>query len=575
MTANETAAGRIRNRLAIALLAIGMALLLFARFNSINGVIHPYLQRAVDPDLYALDVFINKAVIKNSSILFDLLDYLVIDLTNPVFIIASYVVISGLAGAAILLLLKNVFSVQDLPLRLALLFALIFADAKLVILNKAGWILEHNFSLSFVACALRLWFLYFALSRNFLAMAIVLIPINLIAIKVGWPLVGFAVLLLVQARHRSLLTWAMLVLSLVVPAVTALQTQVALAPEERAAIFDIIKLSHPHEDNPFAGPLLQYPLYLGGTALAWFLAGRIEPKVAAPIRAILLASLLIFVLGGIYLEYLSAIFPVPMAVLLSPARALELAGFVIYLLLLLWTARTPLLAGIERGVAMLALILLKLTPDYKWVVLALALALAAIALRILRGAWEKRGKTWPLDIRGMSLPLGLGLLAPLIGIFFAFNLSGLRTVYRYDSLLGFYDAATPADAMPMLRAVAAEKADRRIIFVWQAKGLSKGPWSLQVRKSGISGDPYYLARLNDIREQAIANAVEDKLFEGLRRGHVSAEVARALAAYRVTLIIPAGLASAVAGWRTARAYGPWLEMAPPSQPSRPAPGRSG
>jgi hypothetical protein len=563
MTSGGAGAGRIRDRLAIILLAAGIALLLFARFNSINGVIHPYLQRAVDPNLYALDVFINKAVIKNSSILFNLLDYLAIDLTNPVFIISSYVLISIVAGAAVDRLLKSVFSVRELPLRMALLFALIFADAKFVILNKAGWILEHNFSLSFIGCALRLWFLYFALSRNFLAMAVVLIPINLVAIKVGWPLVGFAVLLLLQARHRSPLTWAMLILSLVVPVISALQTQGALAAGERAAIFEIFKLSHPFEDNPFAGPLLQYPLYLGGTALAWLLVGRIEPRVAAPVRTILLASLLIFLGGGFYLEYLSAFFPVPMAVLLSPARALELSGFVIYLVLLLWVARTTFLVGLERGVAMLGLLLLKLTPDYKWVVIGLALALAAVGLRALRWAIEKRGGTWPLDIPGMSLPLGLALLAPLIGIFFAFNLSGQRTVYRYDPLLGFYDAATPADALPMLRAVAAEKADRRIIFASASRGVSKAAWSMQARKSGIAGDPYYLSRLSDIREQAAANAVEERLFEGLRRGRVDADVAHALAAYRATLIIPSSLASAVAGWRVARLYGNWREVAPP------------
>ncbi|RYD92843.1 MAG: hypothetical protein EOP61_24755, partial [Sphingomonadales bacterium] len=48
-----------RDRTTIALLTAAILLVLFARFNSINGVILPYLQRATDPGLYAQDFFIN------------------------------------------------------------------------------------------------------------------------------------------------------------------------------------------------------------------------------------------------------------------------------------------------------------------------------------------------------------------------------------------------------------------------------------------------------------------------------------------------------------------------------------
>jgi hypothetical protein len=556
-------------RTAIALLVAAILLIFYARFNAISGVVEPYLQRAADPSLYRHDDFINKAVIPHSSLFFDLIDTLRVDLTHPAFILSCYALVSIAAGVAVDRIVRKIFAVDDLGLRIAILFAAAFADSKLIYLNKSSWILEHNFSLSFIACALRIWFLYFALSRNFLAMAAMMIPINLIAIKVGWPLVLLGVILLVQARDRSPATWALLLLSLVVPALAALDSGVAMSPGERAAIFDIFRLSHPEEDNPFAGPLLQIPFYLGGTWFAWIYARRFEAGTAMAIRIILAGSMLIYLLGGLYIDVLSAWFPVPMGVLLSPARGLELAGLLIHLLVLLWIVRTPHLAGAERAIAMIAAITLKMTPDYKWVVLASALALLTLAVMLVRRAIERRGYRWPFRARWMDLPLGLALLAPLIGIFFAFNLSGQRTLYRYDPILGFHNAATPRDAVPMLHALARQQ-DRRIIFVWQANGITKAPWSVAVRKSGIAGDPYYLARLSDIRRQIAGNALEERLLAELRRGRVDPETAAALAARRVTLVLPSDLAPAVSGWRVVQVLGPWQEMAPPPPPGKSA-----
>jgi|GEM_PF-3456917 len=554
--------------LILTLLALGIALLVVARFNAISGVVLPFLQQAADPTLYALDFGIRHSVVPDSSPFFTVLAALRLDLTHPVFVIASYLIVTLLAGYGVVRIIRRLAPDADRTLIAALLFALIFADAKLIDFNKSSWISEHNFSFTFIAAALRFWFVYYALDRRYVAMAALLIPINMLSFKVGWPLLGFAGLILLHARVRSPWPWLAIAASLVVPAIAALRTQGGIDSGDTAAMFALFNALHAGEDNPFAGPWFQAPLFLGGSAIGWWLAGRLDGAASAAIRAILFGSLIVYVVGGLYLSFGGAVVPLPLAVLLSPARALETASFVIYLLVLLWIARTSRLQGVERPGAMLAAILLKVAPDGKWVVLSLAVAIGVVALAMLRRLAIRRGIRWPGIAARIGLPLGIALVAPLLGAFFALNLSGQRGAYRYDPSLGFYDAATPANALPMLRSIAREPDDRRLLFVWERNGtLVEAPWSTAVRKSGIDGDLYYLGSPATIARQARVNRDHADLLAGLNAGAVDPGLAARVAALCVTLVMPRDASPAVGDWRVVREHGAWVELVPPVAPS--------
>ena len=550
--------------LAAGLLSAGMGLLLWARFNAVNGVILPFLQRAVDPGLYRLDPYIAHSIVPNSTPLFDLLALWRLDLTQPAFLVPTYLLVSAASAVAVWRMLRGSFGVDDRLLALALLFALAFADFKLIGFNKSSWMLEHNFSFTFLAAALRFWFLAFLLERRLVAMAALLVPINLLSFKVGWPLVGFAGLALIGLRCWSPVAWGLVALSLVVPGWAALHGGVALDSAASAHVFAVISHLHASEDNPFAGPRLQTPIFLAGMAFAAWRLRSLPRELVIPIGAVLAGSLLVWLIGGIYLSWGGAIHPLPIAVMLSPARAMELAAFLAYLLLLLWISQTPALGGVDRALFALSAMLLKITDDGKWIKLALVLAvlgLAWMALRRLLGGRNPAALRWA---DRLPLPLFLAGVAVPIGLFFALNLSGQRTAYRLDPVLGFRDSAIPADALPMLRQMARDKGDRRILFVSPRNGWKIAEWNDYARKSGFEADPYYLPSPAEIDRQTQANAHADAVVAGLRAGRVAPAEAAYLAGQGVSLVVPAGARGALPGWSTAHDFGGWVELTPPA-----------
>lgn len=544
----------------IAAYVLAILLIFIARFNGINDVIHPFLQRAVDPSLYALSPHIGRSLVPGSSVLFDLIGRFRLDLTQPLFILPLYALTCLLSGIAVDRISRHIFLISDPLLRLFILFATLFADGKLINLNKSSWILDHNFSFTFVAASLRFWFIYAFLRGRLLAMSLILVPINILSFKVGWPLTLMAAALLAWRRDRSLRHWGMLALSLVAPAMAALQAPAAMSASEAAQIFDILGSIHASEDNPFLGPPLQWLLFPLGCAWAWRLTGGYSPETGDRMRIAVLMSLLIFVLGGIVLTIDVAPLKLPLAVLLSPARALETASFLIYMLVLVHVLTAPGLNRPQRCALLLSLMLLKLTPGYVWVVLSALLLLTAALMRWPRFAQLDRN----VDPAGALA--AMAILAPVIGIFFAFNLAGNRAQQNYDRVIGFYDHRIPGEAVAMLRAIAAEKPDRLLIFGTAGQPGGASHWNALARKSGIDGDPYYLPRLDDIRRQQADNALYDHVQTGLAAGRIAPALSDALARQSVSLLLPAASGAAMPGWHISRRYGSWVEMTAPARP---------
>lgn len=555
-------AGVFLTYLVWSLLAVGTMLLLYARFNNVNGVVEPFLQRSAEPSLYAGDLYVTHSIVPRSTLLFGWAEAFRFDLTQPAFVIAAYLLTTAVAGWAVWRTLGIVFDIRDLALRAVLLFAMIFADFKLLEFHKSSWMVEHNFSFTFIATAFRCWFVFFALSGRNIAMCAVLLPINILTFKIGWPLTGFAVLLLLWQRERSLAAWALLLLSLVPPLLAALAAPGLSQPSEARALFDILIGLHTAEDAPFAGAKIGLPLFVAGTALACAAAFRMTPALRDRICVILFASLAIFLLGGLYLSLGGPILPLPVVVLLSPARALETATYLIYMIALVWIVRTTALDNFEKAILLLAAMTLKITPDGKWVALPLALAIFVVALRISRiffGAWIDR--LLPVRLNDVALPIAL--LAPLLGAFFAFNVSGQRTTYAYDPVLGFHDSSIPADALTMLRDIAESPADRRILFMQRrGSGWAPAKWNQIVRKSGVDADPYYLPTLDLMNQQARLDALGDQAAAEIAGGAIGPATRQALRTSRTTLVVPKQAAAAAPGWTQRRDHGAWVELEP-------------
>ena len=555
--------GRRWRQGSIGLLVAGLALLLYARFNAVNAVIMPFLQRAVHPELYGLDSYITHSVVPRSTFAFEWLAWFHLDLTQPGFLVPTYGLVTAMCAAALWRILGKSFAVNDPLIRVALMFALAFADFKLIGFNKSSWMLEHNFSFTFLAAALRFWFLAFLLEQRVVAMTALLIPINILSVKVGWPLVGFAALAMIGLRCWSPWAWGLLAISLILPGWAAVQDATHLDPAGNAYVFAAINQFHAAEDNPFAGPAWQTPIFLVGIAFGlWRLRG-LSARLIVPIGAVLIGSLLVWAIGGIYLTWGWQIRPIPLAILLSPARAMELAALLIYLLVLLWILERPRLGGVDRALFILSVLLLKITDDAKWIKLAIALAVLGLLWAGLRRLLAQRGIALPRWLDALPAPVILAGLAVPIGLFFALNLAGQRTSYRLDPVLGFRDAAIPADALPMLRQIATERGDRRILFVTRGKDWQIAEWNMLVRKSGLVNDPYYLALPAEIERQQMANQNGDLIVAGLRQGLVNPEAARYMLQQDVSLIAPLTAQAALPGWEVLHEYGVWRELRPP------------
>lgn len=546
------------------LLIAGIGLMLIARFQNVNPVVFPFLQMAADPSLYAADVYLRNAIVAGSSPLFPLLAAVRFDITQPAPVVALYLLAAALGGWAVHRLLTEALGVRDRLTALMLLFLAIFADAKLMAFHKGGWIFEHNFSLTMLAATGRLWFVYAALTGRSLLMTAVLIPINLFTFKVGWPLVLIAGALMLWRRERAPWPWLLLALSMVGPAWAALSGSADLSMQEARAVLDTLKAAHATEDDPFAISWASKLLFAGGVAfLAWRATAFPEP-VRSALRVTAAVSVAIFVGGGLYLAFSALLPPVPAVVLLSPARALETATLLAYLVALVEVARARSLKATEKVPLLLALAILKVTPDLTWIALALALTLAAGAVWVVRTWAERRVPIVGRLASGLSLPLLIGLAAPLMGAVFALNLTGGRMVHVYQTGLGFRDASIPAEASTMLAAMRQEQADRRRVFIRPiGDGWEAVAWNAYARSSGMVGDVYYLPTPALIERQTRMNTLVGRLVAELESGRVSAVTAVGLGRCHAHLVAPRSAAPALPGWTVVKPYGGWAEFKPP------------
>ncbi len=543
---------------------MAIAMMLIARFQNVNPVVLPFLQRAAAPALYAQDMYLNAAIVARSSVVFPLLEALQLDMTAPAPVIAAYLAAAGVAGWGVWRILTGPLGVARPVMALMLLFLAIFADFKLVEFNKGGWIFEHNFSLTMLAAAGRVWFLYALLAWRPVLMAAVLIPINLFAFKVGWPLVLIGGAAMLWRRERSVWPWALLALAMVVPVWAALTQSARLPTEEARAVLEVLKAAYTREDDPFAISWMSKALFVAGLGFLWFRGVSYGPTVGVGLRVIVVVSAAIFVGGGLYFALSDSLPPVPALVLLSPARALETVGLAAYLLALGEVVRAPALKTPEKIPLLLSLTVLKVTPDLTWVVLATLLALVAgvvwLARRWLEGRWPVVGRM----AEGLSLTGMIALAAPLMAAVFLLNLAGGRTVQAHDAGLGFRDAAISPRAADMLQAIRAESQDRRLIFLdLGSQGWAAARWNASARKSGIAGDPYYLPRHALMERQAQQNALILRLTEEVEARQVSAETSAQLSACHARVVAPEEAQAALNGWTTVARYGDWVELAPP------------
>ena len=108
---------------------------------------------------------------------------------------------------------------------------------------------------------------------------------------------------------------------------------------EAAAIFNVLNIAYSEEDNPFAGRPVSIALFAAGCGFLWWTSDGLASTIRDRIRIVVLVSLAVFVGGGAYLGFAHIVWPIPSIVLLSPARALDTAALLIYLLVLVRTSR--------------------------------------------------------------------------------------------------------------------------------------------------------------------------------------------------------------------------------------------
>lgn len=553
---------RAFNASALAATVLALVLAVMERMQFVHDSIWPFLQKAQNPGLYSLSHGISHSVVPNASPVFGWLSNWQVDLATPWFTVPAYFLTTALAGYLTWCLLRDVAKVDNRAERLAILFALGFAEAKFVEFAHAGWITQHNFTFTMIAGALRVGFLYGLLTGRFRMAVALLIGINLLTFKVGWPLLGFLVLVVLVERRRDPLVWLGLAVSMISPLMSAIQTQVPLAPGEALAVFQDLRGQHGAEDNPFANVLPAIGLFFVAMGMGWVLAGQMLDKLGAQrVRIIILATLGVFVAGGSYIQFNGFGFPVAAAVLLSPARAVEAAALLVYLLMLVWVVRHPSLLNVEKAALFAALLVLKVQPGGKLMVAALGLA-AAVALGwVIR---HRLGVVQRIMGLGNAIPLALLLALPCLavaGTLYASPTGGLRV--RHDPELGLVPAATPRDALPMLRAIRSEPGDRLIVFDRGDNDANLGTnWNYMARKSGLYYDLYYLRRSADIAEQKRRDAIARSVLGGLASGAVSPAGAQGLRELGATVVVRREKLVALSGWKTVNDYGAWIEVRP-------------
>ena len=394
--------------------------------------------------------------------------------------------------------------------------------------------------------------------------AALLIPINVFSFKVGWPVTGFIILALLGWRNFSLVAWGLVAASRWRPAGRRFIPSV-LAPEDTAFMFSTLNSLNPIEDNPFAGPPPQIVLFVGGLAFAFWRLTQAPRRLVTPIGSVLAGSAVICVAGGLYLTLGGPLVRVPVAVLLSPARAMELASLLIYLLVVLWIARTPILGGVDRTVLMLAVMMLRGYSGWPLDFLARGPRPSRVcACRrpcAVRGAARRPSRLRRRPFRSDFSEFALGRGADRLVL----RHERVGTANSLSARSGYWisDSRLSGDTVSMLKSIAVQPEDRRILFVVPQGDWTSVGWNTLVRKSGIRGDLYYLPAPNEVRAQAAKNATAGRIVDGLRSGQVGPADAAAFACLQATLVVPSAALAALPGWELAKDFGAWKELRPP------------
>ncbi|HEY9215755.1 MAG TPA: hypothetical protein VIQ29_23225, partial [Ancylobacter sp.] len=418
-------------------------------------------------------------------------------------------------------------------------------------------------SFSLVASALRIWFLYFLLTGRLVWMCLTLVPINFLAFKVGWlPTLVAAIVLL---RHsRSPAAWGLLIASLIAPVSLAFSALAAVGPDDARQMIELFLSIYGTEDNPFGGHIVSFLLYPAGAVFLWWRAPiDFDGQATFRIRALLLMSGLVYVFGGLYLSGLYRYLPVPGLVLLSPARALELSGLLIYFVLLAWIVRTDLLWMPERVLLFLAALILRVPSELKWVVIPAGLVVLCLILRAAGLLLRRRYDRLP-DFGGAAgFTLAVGLFSPIPAVIFGLNVSGKRATLLMDPVIGIYSSSIPAGVVADLRILAEDRPDRIIVFTEEYRGkLQASPLNHFAKKSDLGGNPYYLSTMADINVLKDRSDLKARIISSLNAGELSPEDMNRMKELNVSVVVPENYENTINFMKTIKKYGSMVEMVP-------------
>jgi len=563
MTAMSVSRKLVRNGSAVFFLA-AIVLLMIARFNAVDPVVLPFMQRAVDPSLYAHDFYIRHSVVAHSSVLLDWARLTHVDLSAPALVVFDYLLFTFISGWAVWLILRDIFRIDDRLTILLLLTLLAFADAKLFAYNKSSWIEEHLFSFAAVAISLRFWALYFLVRGNFVACGVVVMAIMAVSVKVGWFIWLAAALVMLIERQRRLLPWGLMFAALALPGWTFLTSYAGTQPPGTVgALFDTLRGLHPLEDNPFSALLPSWLLLTFSLPYVWWRLGLcLAPPEAGRVRAIILLSAAVFLGGGLYLTVFYRIMPLPMVILLSPARAMEVYSFLAYAIAIVSVVTAEKIDGITKAGLLAALCLLKITGGHEiWILGAMGTALMACAWHLAATRW----RALPRRVGMLECSLALSLFCFLAGIVFAGNLTHQRTQYVYRGQFGFVPSDIDPGMWKFLRADRRVAAAGPVAIIAKYRGdVAVEPnWNLYSRLSGVYADAYYLPDLPLVEEQQRRNATVDSIVASIRQSRaVSGGLRRQMMGYHAAVLVPGTLSWAFPGWPICSRGNGWVELLP-------------
>lgn len=547
----------------VILIIASAIVIMCSRFRELSDPIVPFVQKALDPSLYQNDFYVRNSIINSSSYIYDIIEFFSVNIIDNYFVIVVYLLSVVVSGIAVWLIFSGPLDLRYWYLRVVVLFAAMFSNDKLIFQNDNSWAPDRFMSFSLVASALRIWFLYFLLTGRLVWMCLTLVPINFLAFKVGWlPTLVAAIILL---RHsRSPAAWGPLVASLIAPVILAFSALAAVGPDDARQMIELFLSIYGTEDNPFGGHIVSFLLYPAGAVFLWWRAPiDFDGQATFRVRALLLVSGLVYVFGGLYLSGLYRYLPVPGLVLLSPARALELSGLLIYFVLLAWIVRTDLLWMPERVLLFLAALILRVPSELKWIVIPAGLVVLCLILRAAGLLLRRKYDRLP-DFGGAAgFTLALGLFAPIPAVIFGLNVSGKRATLLMDPVIGIYSSSIPAGVVADLCILAEDRSDRIIVFTEEYRGkLQASSLNHYAKKSDLGGNPYYLSTMTDINVLKDRSDLKTRIISSLNAGELSPDDMNRMKELNVSVVVPIDYENKINFMKKIKKYGFMVEMAP-------------